>query len=118
MPTDSDRAHPAARAPLPSASSSPNPIETPGDRRQVKREFNSYSAQRRDQLIAEGVCINGRSHGRATDGVLCRRCRLVHRYGRILGYEAFQAEQAEIAQATAPETASVNAVQDREPISS
>lgn len=28
---------------------------------------------------AEGLCITSRAHGEATDGVLCAKCRAVHR---------------------------------------
>ncbi len=34
---------------------------------------------RRERLALAGRCINGEAHGLATDGVLCRLCRLVHR---------------------------------------
>lgn len=34
---------------------------------------------RRDALAADGLCINGRSHGPATHGVRCERCHRVHR---------------------------------------
>lgn len=34
---------------------------------------------RRDGLIADGVCLNGRLHGPATNGVRCARCAETHR---------------------------------------
>ena len=34
---------------------------------------------RRDRRRAAGLCINGDSHGAATDGVLCASCRAQHR---------------------------------------
>lgn len=40
---------------------------------------NGYSKLRRARNRAAGVCINGKLHGPATHGVLCERCRLVHR---------------------------------------
>jgi len=40
------------------------------------------SRARRAVLRAQGICINGVPHGPATHGVLCERCRLVHRRGR------------------------------------
>lgn len=36
---------------------------------------------RRTELAAEGLCINGRSHGPATHGVRCKRCDDVHKGG-------------------------------------
>lgn len=34
---------------------------------------------RRDELKAKGLCISSATHGPATDGVLCARCREQHR---------------------------------------
>ncbi len=34
---------------------------------------------RRDRLRAAGLCISGAAHGEATHGVLCLKCRIVHR---------------------------------------
>ena len=34
---------------------------------------------RRAELRAQKLCINGASHGPATDGVLCTSCREKHR---------------------------------------
>ncbi len=34
---------------------------------------------RRARLRAGGWCLNGQKHGKATNGVLCMLCRLVHR---------------------------------------
>lgn len=33
--------------------------------------------------VTDGICINGDRHGPATHGVLCLRCRLMHRGGPI-----------------------------------
>lgn len=38
-----------------------------------------HARARREQLRLEGLCINGRSHGPATEGVLCATCRTQHR---------------------------------------
>lgn len=40
---------------------------------------DDYSKKRRDSLREEKLCINGRSHGKATHGDLCWPCRAVHR---------------------------------------
>jgi len=45
----------------------------------AKHDHLAYSRDRRARLRAAGVCINGESHGRATHGVLCESCRLIHR---------------------------------------
>lgn len=45
------------------------------------------SAQRRERNAAENRCINdtrSRTHGRATHGVRCHRCYLVHKHGAIV----------------------------------
>lgn len=34
---------------------------------------------RRDELIAQGDCLNGAGHGKATHGRLCKGCRETHR---------------------------------------
>jgi hypothetical protein len=39
--------------------------------------------QRREDLAKERYCINGRPHGVATHGVLCRWCREVHKRGVV-----------------------------------
>lgn len=39
----------------------------------------SYSSERRATLKAEGYCINGRHHGKATHGNRCPSCRAWHR---------------------------------------
>ena len=36
---------------------------------------------RRKELTAAGLCINARSHGKATHGVRCKRCDDVHKGG-------------------------------------
>lgn len=36
---------------------------------------------RRDDLIARGFCLNGESHGPATNGRRCLWCIVVHRVG-------------------------------------
>lgn len=46
-------------------------------------------ARRRDFKL-EGWCITAASHGKATHGVLCERCRLLHRYGRKRRPEVWQ----------------------------
>jgi hypothetical protein len=38
-----------------------------------------YARKRRLALAGKSLCINNGSHGRATHGVLCDACRLVHR---------------------------------------
>jgi hypothetical protein len=38
-----------------------------------------YAKQRRASLKGEGVCINGRAHGKATHGVRCEHCWGVHK---------------------------------------
>jgi hypothetical protein len=38
---------------------------------------------RRAALKAEGLCVQNRSHGKATHGELCHRCRLIHRHGLV-----------------------------------
>lgn len=43
------------------------------------------ASTRRTNNAATGSCINETkklTHGKATDGVRCRRCALVHRHGR------------------------------------
>lgn len=50
--------------------------------------------RRRDGLAEEGLCINGRDHGKATHGVLCLTCREVHRGHRLeslLGADGYRA---------------------------
>ncbi len=43
----------------------------------------TYAKTRRDRLRAAGLCINGDRHGKATHGVLCARCRIVHNRGLL-----------------------------------
>lgn len=43
------------------------------------RVARRLATERRAELRAEGLCINGRDHGPATHGVRCGMCRLVHR---------------------------------------
>jgi hypothetical protein len=62
--------------------------------RVVRQVANSVHAERRNKYSADGVCLNGRAHGPATDGRLCRRCRLVHVYGRAEGYRLYAEEVA------------------------
>lgn len=40
---------------------------------------DDYAKKRRDGLRTDKCCINGKSHGPATHGVLCWPCRAVHR---------------------------------------
>lgn len=59
-------------------------IHCDGIERRVKRHKEPlyrrrYAKARRDALAAQGLCLNGASHGPATHGVLCAACREVHR---------------------------------------
>jgi hypothetical protein len=36
------------------------------------------SKKRRDLLRSQDLCINGKSHGKATHGRLCKSCRKTH----------------------------------------
>lgn len=48
----------------------------------TQRELMNLRARaRRDVRRAAGLCINGVSHGVATHGCLCSRCRRTHKYG-------------------------------------
>lgn len=38
-------------------------------------------ADQRRERARDGVCINGRSHGKATHGVRCEHCWLVYKHG-------------------------------------
>ncbi len=40
--------------------------------------------ERRDDLTAKGLCLNGATHGPATRGRLCDWCRAVHTYGVLV----------------------------------
>lgn len=51
-----------------------------GERRTDPEQL-MLAKMRRDRLRALGVCLNGEAHGKATHGVLCGRCRDVHRRG-------------------------------------
>lgn len=44
-------------------------------------EYLLAAAQRRRDLAGEGLCMNGRTHGKATHSGRCWRCYLVKRYG-------------------------------------
>lgn len=58
-------------------------LETEAPSRILKTdtETRTIAKTRRDALAADGLCINGKSHGRATHGVRCKRCYDVHRGG-------------------------------------
>jgi hypothetical protein len=43
--------------------------------------FAANARVRRNNLANDGVCINGRSHGKATHGCRCEWCHAVHRIG-------------------------------------
>ena len=60
----------------------------------MRQKINAMSKRRHDELRAAKLCINGQTHGPATDGTLCRRCRLVHRHGKQRGVEIYEAELA------------------------
>lgn len=45
----------------------------------MSREDREFARGRRRILADAKICINGVSHGKATHGILCYRCRLVHR---------------------------------------
>ena len=47
----------------------------------IYRERARIAKDRRDLLARDGYCINGQSHGKATNGILCAWCRAVHTYG-------------------------------------
>lgn len=49
------------------------------EEKSISERRAAYSKSRRDLLRAQKLCINGTSHGLATHGVLCERCRMVHR---------------------------------------
>ena len=48
--------------------------------RRAKRQWmREYARRRRQILSAQKLCLNGAKHGPATDGGLCKKCRLQHR---------------------------------------
>ena len=42
-------------------------------------EQRLIARDRRFDLVARQLCLNGAAHGKATHGVLCERCRISHR---------------------------------------
>ena len=55
--------------------------DTSTDSEARRATARGWAEKRRATLSREGVCINGRSHGKATDGCRCRWCYAVHKYG-------------------------------------
>lgn len=57
-------------------------------RREIGRDYRTsrhkriYQMNRRDELKAQGLCINNANHGAATDGVRCFNCAVVHKATR------------------------------------
>jgi len=47
-------------------------------------EYDAWRAKiRRNELANARICINGRSHGKATNGVRCAWCHAVHKFGIV-----------------------------------
>ena len=58
-----------------------------------------YSFTRRQRNALAGDCINENNrhtHGKATDGVRCRRCALVHKLGHAKAVETFEYHHAQV----------------------
>lgn len=56
---------------------------------EVLDERRDYSAAKRERNASAGLCINENkrgTHGLATDGVRCKRCALVHKYGARIAH--------------------------------
>lgn len=48
---------------------------------ELRQTINQVARDRRARLVADKLCINGKTHGPATHGCRCAWCDAVHRHG-------------------------------------